>query len=119
MSRGNNTIQQALRPACAPLSSPTLLPAVRTRRCNNPRPGDSPLALEREVEALAEQLAAANPTPDAALSPLLLGSWALLHSGRSRRLAAAAGMPAAAGPSLQQALQAASDRLYSLFYECE
>ena len=71
------------------------------------------------MEALIEQLAAANPTPDAALSPLLLGSWALLHSGRSRRLAAAAGMPAAAGPTLQQALQAASGRLYSLFYECE
>lgn len=77
------------------------------------------MALERQVESLAEQLAAANPTPDPALSPLLLGSWALLYSGRSARLAAAAGMPAAAGPTLQQALQAASDRLYRLFYQCK
>lgn len=88
-------------------------------RCNNPRPGDNPVALEQQVESLAEQLAAANPTADAALSPLLLGAWALLYSGRSARLAAAAGMPAAAGPTLQQALQATSDRLYNLFYQCE
>lgn len=87
-------------------------------RSNNPQPGDNLLQLEREVEAAAEALATANPTPDAALSPLLLGAWALLYSGRSRRLAA--NMPeaaASAGPSLQQALQAASDRLYSTFYE--
>lgn len=88
-----------------------------TRRCNNPQPGDNQLQLEQDVEGLAVELAAANPTPDAALSPLLLGSWALLFSGRSRRLASASAFPASGtGPSLQQALQAASDSLYSLFY---
>lgn len=94
-------------------------PSFFVCRCNNLQPGDNPLELERQVESLAGQLAAVNPTPAAALSPLLLGSWALLFSGRSARLAFAAGMPAAAGPTLQQALQAASDRLYSLFYQCE
>lgn len=75
------------------------------------------MQLEQDVEGLAVELAAANPTPDAALSPLLLGSWALLFSGRSRRLASASAFPASGtGPSLQQALQAASDSLYSLFY---
>lgn len=87
------------------------------RRCNNPQPGDNLLALEQDVEELCGQLAALNPTPDAARSPLLNGSWALLFSGRSRRLAAVAAWPAAGGgASLQRALQAASDSLYSLFY---
>lgn len=88
------------------------------RRSNNPQPGDSPPELERAVEAAAEALAAANPTPGPAASPLLNGSWALLYSGRSRRLAAGAAFPASSGaaPSLREALQAASDAAYSAFY---
>lgn len=71
------------------------------------------------MEVAAEALAAANPTPNAAASPLLLGSWALLYSGRSARLAAAAGFPTSGGggPSLREALQATSSRLYSTFYQ--
>lgn len=71
------------------------------------------------MEAAAEALAALNPTPDAARSDLLLGAWTLLYSGRMRGRRLAAGMPAAAaaGPSLQQALRASSDRLYSVFYQ--
>ena len=45
--------------------------------------------LEDDLEAAVIQLARCNPTPDAALSPLLQGTWALLYSGRSPRLAAA------------------------------
>lgn len=88
-------------------------------RSNNPQLGDSPPDLERAVEAAAEALAAANPTPGPAASPLLNGSWALLYSGRSRRLAAHAAFPAssAAAPSLREALQAASDAAYSSFYK--
>lgn len=95
-----------------------LLQAVS--RSNNPRAGESQLQLEREVESAAEQLAAANPTPASATSPLLNGAWALLWSGRSRRLAAAAAFPssvAAARPSLRDALQGASDSAYSIFYK--
>ena len=75
------------------------------------------------MEAAAAALAAANPTPAPAASPALLGAWALLFSGRCRgELAAAAARAgavadAAGGVSLQQALQAASDSLYSTFYQ--
>ncbi|PSC69346.1 Plastid lipid-associated fibrillin conserved domain [Micractinium conductrix] len=98
-----------------------LLQAVS--RSNNPRQGNSPLEVERAVEAAAAALAAANPTPAPAASPALLGAWALLFSGRCRgELAAAAARAgavadAAGGVSLQQALQAASDSLYSTFYQ--
>ncbi|KAL4442487.1 hypothetical protein ABPG77_005071 [Micractinium sp. CCAP 211/92] len=94
-----------------------LLQAVS--RSNNPQPGDSPPKLERAVEAAAEALSAANPTAGPAVSKLLNGSWALLYSGRSRRLAAAAAFPSssAAAPSLREALQAASDAAYSAFYK--
>lgn len=88
-------------------------------RSNNPQPGDSPPKLERAVEAAAEALSAANPTAGPAVSKLLNGSWALLYSGRSRRLAAAAAFPSssAAALSLREALQAASDAAYSAFYK--
>lgn len=92
-----------------------LLQAVS--RSNNPRPGDDLPALAAAVEDAAAALAATNPTPDAALSPLLPGAWALLYSGRSRRLVEASGMPTSAdapGASLRQAMQGASDRACEL-----
>ncbi|KAL4447825.1 hypothetical protein ABPG75_005044 [Micractinium tetrahymenae] len=101
------------------LAAAVAVAAAGRGRSNNPQPGDRPLTLERAVEAAAEALASASPTPGPAASPLLNGAWALLYSGRSRRLAAAAAFPAssAAAPSLREALQAASDAAYSAFYK--
>ena len=109
--------RQCVQPSTASVSS------ARHACCrsNNPRPGDNLLQLEEAVEAAAAQLAAVNPTPDAAASPLLLGAWALLFSGRSRQLKAALSPAAAAAAgsqqSLRQAVQASSDALYSTFYK--
>jgi hypothetical protein len=95
------------------------------RRANNPAPGSDPIALQATVEVLAGKLAALNPTPEPALSPLINARWVLLYTGPSRKLALSAfaalsGGPnsasEAAGPTQQQQLQVLLDAAYRFFY---
>ena len=101
---------------------------MRAVTAANSTPAGAPSAVADRagaVEELATQLAALNPTPDPAASPLLSGSWALVYTGRSATLAPAAfGRGAGGGgpaDSLKRggaaAVQAASDAAYRFFYQ--
>lgn len=99
----------------------SLLAAVS--RANNPAPGEPVAPQQAAVERLAVQLAALNPTPDPAASPLISGAWALVYTGPSATLAPAAFGTAGGGSpadtlkrGAQAALQAGSDALYRFFY---